>query len=437
MSFLKRFTRHSEFIENVATMMSGRTVAAIIALVTIPIVARLFEPADFGVAAIFVSITGIAITMSSLRYELALVLPKHEADAEILLGFTYRVLTCFCLAVLLLIAVYRGLGANVEAVALLGEWIWLLPLSIWLMGAIEIQESWLARRKEFKTASIALVAGNTSTSVARIGFGAVWGSSAWGLVSGYLIGGACRCAVQQRASGSVPYRRVFTRIGWRELREVARRYSDFPRLNTPAAVIFSLGQNLPVLLFGAMFSPAIVGYYAMAYRLTEVPVSIVANSMRKVFLQKAAEINLRQESLRNAFLLATGGLAVVGAIPFVILALFGQVLLVWLLGERWLVAGTYLEIMAALLFMNWVASPTGPVFIVLRKQQAWLYLQMAMTALRLGSFGVAYALGADAEWTLKAFVLATVLGYVAEMVGALAMISRNSQAILPSEGEAG
>ena len=45
--------RHTEFIANVATLMSGKAVAAMIAIFTLPIVARLFEPAEFGLAARF------------------------------------------------------------------------------------------------------------------------------------------------------------------------------------------------------------------------------------------------------------------------------------------------------------------------------------------------------------------------------------------------
>lgn len=423
MALRRLIARHSEFVGNVATMMSGRTIAAVIALATIPIVARLFSPSDFGVAAIFISLTGIAITMSSFRYELALVLPSQESEALVLLRFTYRILLGFCTVLLLLIITYKLSGTAVAALNLLGDWIWLLPLSVLLMGTIEIQESWLARHKEFKVASIALVVGNASTSGARIGFGAIWGSSIWGLVWGYLIGAASRCAVQQRAPGSASFRTIAGNTGWRAMGEVARRYADFPKLNTPAAIIYSLGANLPVLLFGAMFSPAVVGYYAMAYRLTEVPVSIVANSIRKVFIQKAAEINKLGGDLRKAFLLTTGGLAAVGALPLLVLTLAGEAILVWLLGEGWMVAGQFLEIMAPLLFISWVAAPTGPVFIVLRKQKGWLYLQTLMSVLRIGSFGVAFLWGADAGSTLKAFVGATVIGYMAELAAALFIIS--------------
>ena len=416
---LKHLKRHSEFIGNVATMMSGRTVAAAIALVTMPIVARLFQPSDFGVVAVFIAIVSLSLTVATFRYELAVMLPKQEADATSLLALTYRVLACFCIGMLSLIAVYRLSGVTLGTLDLLGRWLWLVPLGVLLAGVNEIQESWLARNKEFRTASTALIAGNTSTSAIRIGVGAVWGSSAMGLVSSYLFGALCRSAVQQSAMRGVASRAIFGHVGRGEMLGLARRYGDFPKLNMPAGLVFSIGQNLPVLVFGAMFSPAVVGYYAMAYRLTEVPLSIVANSIRKVFLQKSADIANREGDLRRAFLLTVGGLAVVGILPALMLAYLGELLLVWLLGPAWTTAGEYVQIMAYFLFMHWVAAPTGPVFIVLRRQDTWLRLQALMAALRAGALAMAYLLGADAVWALKAFVLASVIGYAAEIVLAL------------------
>lgn len=74
-------------------MMSGRVVAAGIALVTMPIVARLFTPGDFGVVSMFLSIVGIISHISALQYEGALVLPKEE-EALTLMAFTYRIVCC-------------------------------------------------------------------------------------------------------------------------------------------------------------------------------------------------------------------------------------------------------------------------------------------------------------------------------------------------------
>ncbi|MGI9234000.1 MAG: oligosaccharide flippase family protein [Woeseiaceae bacterium] len=415
--------RHSEFVSNVAIIMSGRTLAAMIALFTMPIVARLFVPSDFGVAAIFVSIASILSTLASLRYEAAVVLPKENAEAVTLVALAYRIAFSIAASFMILIGIYELSGLNWPTLELLGYWMWLVPLCVLLLAGLHIQESWLTRTKHFKLISGSLVAGNSITAGSRIGFGAFFGSSILGLITGYLIGLISRLAIQHKASRE-GLKAALQRMGWPAMKDTAQRYSDFPKLNAPAGLVFSTGQNLPVLLFGTMFSPSVAGLYAMANRLAQVPVAIVANSMRRVFLQKAATIIHDGRSLNRAFLLATGGLALLGILPILCLWFFGQELSTWLLGSRWTDAGRYLEIMAPWLFMLWIESPCNPVFVVLRKQKFWLSLQTVLTLLRLAAFGLAILMGSSPEWTLQAFVIASVAGNILTILTALALISR-------------
>ena len=421
-------SRHSEFIGHVATLMSGKSIAAAIALLTTPIVARFFVPSDFGVAAVFMSIIGITSNVSSLRYESALILPIEERDALTLMALAYWILFALCIAMLVFISVYKVSGMSMSALQLLGIWAWALPLGVLLKSSVQIQESWLTRKKSFKIASASLVSGNVVTSGSRIGFGAISGTSVHGLITGYLLGTTVRMFVQRSASRE-GFRATFGSVSWPSMRRVARAYSDFPKLNAPAGFVFSLGNNLPALLFGIMFSPAVAGLFAMANRLAKVPTTVVSTSMRRVFLQKAAAVHNRGDSLQKAFLLTTGGLALLGVGPLICLWAFGQPMLGWLLGARWLEAGRYLEIMAPWMFMIWVTAPSNPIFVVLRQQKFWLSLQTTLTVLRLAAFGLAYFLAAGPEWTLHAFVYVTVLGNLVTISIALMLISRNSASL--------
>lgn len=406
-------------------MMSGKTLAAMIALFTMPIVARLFLPSDFGVAAIFVSVASIVSVVATLRYEAAVVIPKDASEAVTIMAIAYRIAVTASAILLVVIAIYEINDSRWNTLELLGHWKWLLPFTVLLLAALYVSESWLTRTKRFKTASASLVAGNTITTGTRIGFGFFLGSSIYGLIVGYVIGLLARLAIQHRARGT-EFRELLGNVDRTTYMKVARKYADFPQLNAPAALIFSAGQNLPVLLFGAMFSPAVAGLYAMANRLTQVPVAIVATSMRRVFLQKAAAINHSGRSIRRAFLLATGGLSLLGTLPLVCIWIYGQELCTWLLGDRWTDAGHYLEIMAPWLFMLWVEAPCNPVFVVLRKQKFWLLLQSILTLLRLGAFGMAFIIGAGPDWTLQAFVIVSIAGIIATMITAFVITLRQS-----------
>lgn len=418
------FQTHSEFIGNVAVMMSGKTIAAAIALITMPIVARLFTPADFGVAAVFASITGIVSSVASLRYAAAIVLPQSAEEAGQIMAFSYRVMLFVCLLLGALLGFLQLSQTSVNTFEMLGGWVWAIPIAVFFMSAVLIQESWLTRKKSFKTLSASLVAFNVSTSGSRIAIGAIAGSSAAGLIGGYFFGLFCRFAAQF-AGVKDGIRESFRRLGKDTAIQIARKYSDFPKFNAPAGLVFAMGQNLPVLLFGTMFSPAIAGLYAMADRLCQVPVTIVSTSVRRVFLQKASEIENRGRSLRKAFTLSVAALSLLGLVPFGVLFSYGQPLATWILGEPWAVAGQYLEIIAPWLFLVWISSPCNAVFIVLRKQKFWLTLTTSITLMRLGSFAIAYAVSAGPEWTLQAFVVASMIGNVANLGLAFLLVSRD------------
>jgi len=114
-------------------------------------------------------------------------------------------------------------------------------------------------------------------------------------------------------------------------------------------------------------------------------------------------------------------------VPFTCVWLFGQLLATWILGDQWSVAGRYLEIMAPWLFLVWSTAPCNAIFVVLRKQKFWLALSTIITALRLGIFGLAYAISAGPEWTLQAFVLVSIVGNLLTLFATLALVSRQSE----------
>jgi O-antigen/teichoic acid export membrane protein len=409
-------------------MMSGKSIAAVVGLLTMPIVARLFSAEDFGIASLFLALSVTVSNVGALRYEMALVLPKEESEAELLMALAYRVLLVLCLILLVCITGYKMISPMVPVLESLGMWLWFLPLGVLLLAMLQIQENWLARKKQFGVLATSMVVGTGVVGGARIGFGFVSGSTPYGLIVGHMIGQICRLVVQKTASVE-GLRATLRQIGFVKMREIAAKYSDFPKLNAPAALMFVATQQLPIVLFGILFSPAITGFYAMAIRLTHAPITIVANSVRRVFLQKAAEINNRGKSLVFAFLMATGTLALLGTIPLAILWFFGQPLASWLLGEKWADAGHFLEIISPWLFMLWVTAPSNPVFVVLRKQRLWLNLQIALTVFRLATFGLSYTVGAGPEWTLGAFVTATVIGNAIIILTAL-LVVRQHQASL-------
>ena len=82
-SFLKK-----EFVKNVLTLMTGSAISQVVIYASILVLTRLFSTELFGVYMLFSSSILILKPLSSLQYEIAIVLPKENKDAINLFFFS-------------------------------------------------------------------------------------------------------------------------------------------------------------------------------------------------------------------------------------------------------------------------------------------------------------------------------------------------------------
>lgn len=85
--------------------MTGTTVAQAIPIAITPILTRIYTPEDFGIFAIFIALVTIFGSISSARYELAVMLPKKDEDAINILALGFIIIILISL-VLLLITIF-------------------------------------------------------------------------------------------------------------------------------------------------------------------------------------------------------------------------------------------------------------------------------------------------------------------------------------------
>lgn len=67
------------------TLALGSSIGRVIGIASIPVLTRLYSPADFGVLAVFTALVAILAPLVTLRYALALPLPRHDGVAMNLL----------------------------------------------------------------------------------------------------------------------------------------------------------------------------------------------------------------------------------------------------------------------------------------------------------------------------------------------------------------
>lgn len=406
---ISTFKRNKEFTRNISTLVGGAALGRVIAILAAPIVARLYIPGDFGVAALFVATAVVLNSVSSLRYENAIVLPEAWESARMLIKLAAIILFGFCLVLLLFFGFVFAMGWQVPGLENIGAWIVVVPFAVLLLGTGNILRQWAIREKRFKAIAHSEVGDSSVTVGSRILLGTLFGSSVYGLVLGYLSGTVVRLGVLLRGKKGRVYS-CSTNVARREeLSGIASRYRNFPIYNAPTGLLSAVSDQLAVLFLGVIFTPVVVGYYAMGNRLIRMPLGTISKSVQQVFLQKATEIHQRGGKLGAALMKTTMGLVLLGGPVFILLYMYGMPLFEFILGDRWSMAGQYAEILAPLLLVLFILAPSTAIFVVLERQRLYFFFQLARTVAIGGVFLISASLNMSAIDTIKLYSVAGVL----------------------------
>ena len=71
----------SPLLGHVLTLITGTAVAQVVSFGMSIVLARIYTPRDMGLLGTYVSVASILVAVAALRYDMAIMLPKKEAEA--------------------------------------------------------------------------------------------------------------------------------------------------------------------------------------------------------------------------------------------------------------------------------------------------------------------------------------------------------------------
>ena len=191
------------------------------------------------------------------------------------------------------------------------------------------------------------------------------------------------------------------------LRLAAFRYRNFLFFGTGAALLTAASFHLPFIALTAFFGTAAMGQFSLSYRITTIPVTLVAQSVGQVFFSRAAAVKegaaLAELTERTAALLFALGLPIFGAL-FVV----GPTAFPLLFGAEWKEAGYYAQMLAPYLLLSTVAQPLSNLLTVREWQRGLLAFTVFELVLRMSAiyWGIA---SKDMYWAVLLFTLSSSL----------------------------
>lgn len=373
---------------SVLSIFSGIAAGQLLALVTAPLLSRLYSPTDFGVFATCSALIFTIGTIAALRFEFAVPLPALDRDAYALVALGAIAASLVGLLCTIVIALGGSSIARALGQPNLMPWLWLVPPSATAMSYYIVLNQLAIRQRRFATIGRRSLFQSVTIVVAQIG-GGLTGFRPGGLVAGFGLGQLVSAASLLAGSGLCG---ETARDGRKPavLRRMAHRYRRFPLILGPYGFLNVLGLQLPVILIGAWYGGQVVGWLGLTQRVLALPVALIGTAVAHVYLSEVARA--ARESLQSAlqlFYRASMGLAAAGLSLLVLLLIFGPHLFSWVFGDEWLRSGQYSQALAIGLAVQMVAVPLSQTLTVLEKQ----HLQLTFDSLRvLLIFAVVFAM---------------------------------------------
>ena len=332
--------------------MAGRGGNVVIQIVSTIILARALMPEDFGIFAMMAAITALTPVLMDLGTRDAAVQKSRITIDEINALFWLSMGIAIILS--LVTALCSSAIANfyhesrLENIAL----VWTLTF---IISALSLQHTALLRRAMMFNKINMIEVGANLFGAAGAVILALAGAGYWALVfrpilttSAYTLGVWLCCPW-------IP--------GVPRMSKGVKEMLTFGTQITLFAVTDAIGRSADRVALGHTKGAEELGYYQNASVIYDNPLGVFGVTVHTVAVTSLAKLRHAPEELKRVWSKALTSLAFFAMPVFVLLAVTGTDIIILLLGEKWLFAGTILTVMAL----------RGPVH-VLERSHGWLHV---------------------------------------------------------------
>lgn len=357
----------SKFISNVMKLGSATVLGQILGLAVTPVLSRLYSVADFGISSLFFTIVSLLTTVCCLSYHSAINLPKRDEDAANIVVLCFSLIAITAILTTVVFNIFSAdIGRILNAPGLSG-YLFLLPFAIIVNSVGFVLGCWLSRKQQFGTMAKGNLFSSVTGKATSLGFG-ITSPSSFGLILGTIINDATIALISLRKT--IEDLQLFRKASYQNLKQLAIRYKKFPLYNLPSSLANSGSVQLTPFLIVFFFSPVVVGYYAMAHMVLQLPSRLMGNALASVFYQKACVERNLTGSISHVVKTVHTRLISIGTFTCLILMIIGPELFTFALGDKWLSAGLYAQILAPWFFVVFISSPLMSIFNVMEMQGA-------------------------------------------------------------------
>lgn len=374
----------NEYLKSISTLMTGTGIAQIIPIISAPILTRVYSSYDFGVYAIFYSTYTILVSIGTLRYEMAIFLPHETKKTINLLALCFVICLTMSLVVLIILSLISILQIDILNLNILGKWIYLLPLVVFIASMYNVLNIWFLRIKAYKFLAKNKIILAFSTAIIQISLGFLrldW----FGLIFANVFG-------QVLALTLLSYKFFtpnFSLLHFISIKGIKRNiydYKKFPIFSMPSGFINNISSQLPVFFISTFFGKNILGFYSMGIKVISLPLSFLGNSIGDVYRQQASRDFIENGNSKRIYIKTLKLLSFLSLIGFLLIVTLSPTFFSFILGKQWEFSGELVQITGLFIMIQFISSPLSFMILIAGKHQYDFVWQLFLIAFTGGSF---------------------------------------------------
>jgi PST family polysaccharide transporter len=373
----------------VATLSAARIFQLLSSFIAIPFLARMLTPADFGLAALALSMVMFFTLIGDAGLGRSLVRIDSEDAEAWSTAFWAAVFLMMALSLIIFLLSWPAAAFfNDQRLTPIMMTLALAPL---LLGLVEIPAASLLQKEKFQWLAGAEFAAGVGGIIVALAL-AFQGGGAWALVWQHLTQRILKCVVVLVASG-FRLRMVFKPSRLLE-------HLGFMRDTAAWSMTMFVSRQADTLIVGKFLGAATLGLYNVAVRIMQLPVNILGGSLYSAIYPRFVQMRENNEALRQLVLFTTMAQATFVFPPIAAIAGASNAFFSLLLSERWAASGEIFTLLAGTAALQTVVAINGSLLQAVGQTGARLRLTLeyailwVISALIGAQFGIhAVALG--------------------------------------------
>lgn len=386
---MKFILKNSRFFKDVLTLMTGVMSAQLIAIFSFPLLTRLYSPEELGLVAFFLGIWAILVGFFTGRYELAIVLPKSDQEANNIVSLATFLSILVCIVSSLFIFAFYAYFETYLTNPQIREWLCFIPAIVFLLSLTHIITYVGTRFRAYKkVAAISVL-----QQFIYVCFALLFG------VLGFTKGGLI-------TSRFLTYGTILFFILWFFLKEIKNiikdisvkkmvkgffQYKQFLCFNVPYNALENLSKEFIIFVFVAFGFSQSAGLYSLARSVLYLPIAFLIATLGQAFYKEAV-VKKGSVELEKVVNFLNDSLIIFSVPVFSFFVIWAPEIFSFCFGETWREAGLYASIFAPSAFFYLFTSWAVKLFEVYRKQHISLSIQIIFDFIVISSL-----------WTLMVF----------------------------------